>query len=223
VKSGEEDRLGTVRVGSFGVSIDGFGAGPQQDLEHPLGVGGERLFEWFFETRTWRVMHKQDGGEVGVDDDFAKRGFENVAAWIIGRNMFGPLRGAWPDEAWKGWWGDEPPYHVPVFVLTHYRRTPLEMRGGTIFHFVTEGAVTALELARKAAGRGDVRIGGGVSTIREYLRKGLIDEMHLAVVPTLLGTGEQLFAGMELPALGYAVKETAATSRATHVVVAKVR
>jgi dihydrofolate reductase len=215
--------VGSVRVGSFGVSIDGYGAGPHQDLEHPLGVGGEALFEWFFATRTWRVMHNEDGGELGVDDDFARRGFENVGAWIIGRNMFGPLRGAWPDEAWKGWWGDEPPYHVPVFVLTHYRRAPLEMRGGTIFHFVTEGAVTALELASKAAGRRDVRIGGGVATIREYLREGLIDEMHLAVVPTLLGTGEQLLAGMELPKLGYAVTETAATKRATHVVVAKVR
>jgi dihydrofolate reductase len=215
--------VGRVRVGSFGLSIDGYGAGPHQDLEHPLGVGGEALFEWFFATRTWREKHNEDGGEVGVDDDFASRGFENVGAWIIGRNMFGPLRGAWPDEAWKGWWGDEPPYHVPVFVLTHYRRAPLEMRGGTIFHFVTEGAVTALELASKAAGRRDVRIGGGVATIREYLREGLIDEMHLAVVPTLLGTGEQLFAGMELPKLGYAVTETAATKRATHVVVAKVR
>lgn len=215
--------MGRVRVGSFGVSIDGYGAGPQQDLEHPLGMGGEGLFEWFFATRTWRVRHNEGGGDVGVDDDFARRGFENVGAWIIGRNMFGPLRGAWPDEAWKGWWGDEPPYHVPVFVLTHYRRASLEMRGGTIFHFVTEGAVTALELASKAAGRRDVRIGGGVATIREYLREGLIDEMHLAVVPTLLGTGEQLFAGMELPKLGYAVTETAATKRATHVVVAKVR
>jgi dihydrofolate reductase len=194
-----------------------------QDLEHPLGAGGEALFEWFFETRTWYAMHGKAGGDTGVDDAFAKRGFENVGAWIIGRNMFGPVRGPWPDEAWKGWWGDEPPYHVPVFVLTHHRREPLVMQGGTTFHFVTEGVGAALARAREAAGSRDVRIGGGVSTIREYLRSKLIDEMHLAVVPTLLGAGEQLFAGIDLAALGYAVQEAAATKRATHVLVAKVR
>ncbi|MGB8908266.1 MAG: dihydrofolate reductase family protein [Candidatus Cybelea sp.] len=215
--------MGKVRVGSFGVSIDGYGAGPRQDLEHPLGVGGERLFEWFFATHTWCAMHGKDGGETGVDDEFAKRGFENVGAWILGRNMFGPVRGAWPDEAWNGWWGDEPPFHVPVFVLTHHRREPLAMRGGTTFHFVTEGIEGALARAREAAGRRDVRIGGGVATIREYLRAGLIDEMHLAVVPALLGAGEQLFAGIDLPELGYAVEATTAARRATHVVVAKVR
>jgi dihydrofolate reductase len=215
--------MAKVRVCSFGVSIDGYGAGPEQDVEHPLGIGGEALFEWFFETRTWRVMHGKDGGDPGVDDDFAKRGFENVGAWILGRNMFGPVRGPWPDEAWKGWWGDEPPYHVPVFVLTHHRRAPVAMQGGTTFHFVTEGIHAALARAREAAGRRDVRIGGGVATIREYLSAGLIDEMHLAVVPALLGAGEQLFDGIDLAALGYAVKETTATKRATHVVVAKVR
>jgi dihydrofolate reductase len=215
--------VGKVRVGSFGVSIDGYAAGPRQDLEHPLGVGGEALFEWFFETRTWRTMHGEAGGETGGDDAFARRSFENVGAWIIGRNMFGPVRGAWPDEAWNGWWGDEPPYHVPVFVLTHHRREPLEMQGGTTFHFVTEGVEAALAQATETAGSRDVRIGGGAATIREYLRLGLIDEMHLAVVPTLLGAGEQLFAGIDLPALGYAVKESTAAKRATHVVVAKVR
>ncbi len=215
--------MGKVRVASFGVSIDGYGAGPRQDLEHPLGVGGERLFEWFFETRTWCAIHGKDGGDTGVDDEFAKRGFENVGAWILGRNMFGPVRGPWPDEAWNGWWGDEPPYHVPVFVLTHHRREPLEMQGSTTFHFVTEGIEAALARAREAAGRRDVRIGGGVATIREYLRAGLIDEMHLAVVPALLGAGEQLFAGIDLPEFGYAVEGTTAARRATHVVVAKVR
>jgi dihydrofolate reductase len=219
----KEESMGKVRVGSFGVSIDGYGAGPRQDLEHPVGAGGETLFEWLFQTRTWCAMHGEAGGEVGVDDAFAKRGFENVGAWIIGRNMFGPVRGPWPDEGWKGWWGDEPPYHVPVFVLTHHARDPLEMQGGTTFHFVTEGIDAALARAREAAASRDVRIGGGVATIREYLRSRAIDEMHLAVVPKLLGAGEQLFAGIDLAALGYAVVETAATKRATHVLVAKVR
>ena len=215
--------MGKVRVESFGVSIDGYGAGLRQDLEHPLGVGAEAIFEWFFETRTFHAMQGEDGGETGIDDEFAKRGFENVGAWIIGRNMFGPIRGPWPDEAWNGWWGDDPPFHVPVFVLTHHRRESLAMQGGTTFHFVTEGIEAALARAREAAGRHDVRIGGGVATIREYLRAGLIDEMHLAVVSVLLGAGEQLFAGIDLPELGYAVEATTAARRATHVVVAKVR
>ncbi|MFY9665670.1 MAG: dihydrofolate reductase family protein [Candidatus Cybelea sp.] len=215
--------MGKVRVESFGVSIDGYGAGLRQDLEHPLGVGAEAIFEWFFETRTFHAMQGEDGGETGIDDEFAKRGFENVGAWIIGRNMFGPIRGPWPDEAWNGWWGDDPPFHVPVFVLTHHRRESLAMQGGTTFHFVTEGIEAALARAREAAGRHDVRIGGGVATIREYLRAGLIDEMHLAVVSVLLGAGEQLFAGIDLPELGYAVEATTAARRATQVVVAKVR
>jgi dihydrofolate reductase len=215
--------VGKVRVESFGVSIDGYGAGLRQDLEHPLGVGAEAILEWFFETRTFHAMQGEDGGETGIDDEFARRGFENVGAWIIGRNMFGPIRGPWPDEAWNGWWGDDPPFHVPVFVLTHHHRESLAMQGGTTFHFVTEGIEAALARAREAAGRHDVRIGGGVATIREYLRAGLIDEMQLAVVSVLLGAGEQLFAGIDLPELGYAIEATTAARRATHVVVAKVR
>lgn len=215
--------MGKVRVESFGVSIDGYGAGLRQDLEHPLGVGAEAILEWFFETRTFHAMQGEDGGETGIDDEFARRGFENVGAWIIGRNMFGPIRGPWPDEAWSGWWGDDPPFHVPVFVLTHHHRESLAMQGGTTFHFVTEGIEAALARAREAAGRHDVRIGGGVATIREYLRAGLIDEMQLAVVSVLLGAGEQLFAGIDLPELGYAIEATTAARRATHVVVAKVR
>jgi dihydrofolate reductase len=215
--------VGKVRVESFGVSIDGYGAGLRQDLEHPLGVGAEAILEWFFETRTFHAMQGEDGGETGIDDEFARRGFENVGAWIIGRNMFGPIRGPWPDEAWSGWWGDDPPFHVPVFVLTHHHRESLAMQGGTTFHFVTEGIEAALARAREAAGRHDVRIGGGVATIREYLRAGLIDEMQLAVVSVLLGAGEQLFAGIDLPELGYAIEATTAARRATHVVVAKVR
>jgi len=213
--------MGKVRIAGFGVSLDGFGAGPAQDLEHPLGVGGEAMFDWLFSTRTFCAMHGRDGGETGVDDTFARRGFENVGAWIIGRNMFGPVRGPWPDDAWRGWWGDEPPFHTPVFVLTHHPRAPLVMQGGTTFHFVTEGTEAALAVAREAAGRQDVRIGGGVETIHAYLRSGLIDEIHLALVATLLGRGERLFAELDLPALGYAVTETAPAERATHVVLAR--
>jgi len=213
--------MGKVRIAGFGVSLDGFGAGPAQDLEHPLGVGGEAMFDWLFSTRTFCAMHGRDGGETGVDDTFARRGFENVGAWIIGRNMFGPVRGPWPDDAWRGWWGDEPPFHTPVFVLTHHPRAPLVMQGGTTFHFVTEGTEAALAVAREAAGRQDVRIGGGVETIHAYLRSGLVDEIHLALVATLLGRGERLFAELDLPALGYAVTETAPAERATHVVLAR--
>lgn len=211
-----------VRVESFGVSIDGYAAGPRQDLDHPLGVGGDALFGWCVETSTWRALHGRDGGETGTDDAFARRGFENVGAWIIGRNMFGPIRGGWPDDAWKGWWGDEPPYHVPVFVVTHHGRAPVVMQGGTSFHFVTDGIEAALARAREAAGERDVRVGGGAATVRSYLRARLIDEMHLAVVPKLLGAGEPLFAGIDLPALGYMVTEAVAAEHATHVVVAKV-
>ena len=173
--------MSRVRVQSFGLSLDGFGAGPDQDLQHPLGVGGEALMGWAFPTRTFQRMFGQGDGTTGVDDNFAARGFENVGAWILGRNMFGPIRGAWPDDTWKGWWGEEPPYHVPVFVLTHHARTPVEMKGGTTFHFVTGGIREALDRAREAARGKDVRVGGGVSTVREYLRAGLIDEMHLVV------------------------------------------
>ena len=213
--------MAKLRVCSFSVSLDGYGAGPEQSLEHPLGLGGMALHEWAFGTRTFRQMFGQDGGSTGLDDRFAARGFDNVGAWILGRNMFGPIRGAWPDNAWKGWWGDNPPYHCDVFVLTHHARAPITMAGGTTFHFVTDGIHAALERAMAAAGGRDVRIGGGVATIRQYLQPGLIDEMHLAVAPVLLGHGENLFTGLDLPQLGYRVTERAATDLATHVVVAK--
>ena len=194
--------MSKLRVYSFAISIDGYGAGPNQSLENPLGVNGPELFGWFFPTRTWQRMHGGEGGETGVDDDIAAKGFE-FGAWILGRNMFGPIRGPWPDESWKGWWGDEPPYHVPTFVLTHHPRPPLPMKGGTVFHFVTDGIQSALEQAKAAAQGRDVRVGGGVSTIRQYLNARLIDELHLVVSPVLLGEGEKLFEGMDLRALGY--------------------
>jgi dihydrofolate reductase len=181
-------------VRAFGVSLDGFGCGPDQSQEHPMGVGGHVLHEWFFPTRTFREMTGQDGGTTGIDDEFAKAGFENIGAWILGRNMFGPVRGGWGDESWQGWWGDEPPYHVPVFVLTHHSRKDLPMKGGTTFHFVTGGIHEALSRAKEAAGGKDVRVGGGASTIRQYLEAKLLDELHLAVAPTLMGSGENLLA-----------------------------
>lgn len=210
--------MSRVRVLSFAVSIDGYGAGPRQDLEHPLGIGGEELMEWFFNTRVWRQMHGQDGGETGVDNRMAERGFASIGAWILGRNMFGPVRGPWPDESWRGWWGEEPPYHVPVFVLTHHARAPLRMAGGTEFHFVTDGIQSALQQAKAAAGGGDVRIGGGVATIRQYLQAGLIDDLHLAIRPVLMGSGEHLWQGIDMRALGYECAEHIAGERATHVI-----
>jgi dihydrofolate reductase len=210
-----------LRVQSFAISLDGYGAGPDQDLEHPLGVNGPELMEWFFPTRVWREMQGQDGGETGVDNEMAKRGFAGFGAWILGRNMFGPIRGPWPDLEWKGWWGEEPPYHTPVFVLTHHPRPPLTMAGGTEFRFVTEGIHAALEQARDAAGGRDVRVGGGVATVRQYLRAGLIDEMHLAVRPILLGSGEPLFQDLDLRALGYVCTERVDGERAMHVVIRK--
>ena len=215
--------MSLLRVHSFSISIDGFGAGPDQDLQNPLGIGGLKVFDWFFPTRTWQRMHGNADGETGVDDDIAARGFENIGAYILGRNMFGPVRGPWPDESWKGWWGDEPPYHSPVFVLTHHARAPLEMKGGTTFHFVTDGIHSALEQARTAAGDKDVRLGGGVSTIRQYLSFGLVDELHLAIVPVLLGDGENLFAGLDLPRSGYECVERIEGARATHVTIRKSR
>lgn len=212
--------MSKVRVAAFTVSVDGYGAGPDQDLEHPLGLGGERLHQWFRPTRTFqRMVLGNDDGATGVDDGFAARSFERVGAWILGRNMFGPVRGPWPDHEWKGWWGPSPPYHTPVFVLTHHARPPLEMEGGTVFHFVTDGHEAALERARDAAGGQDVRIGGGVATLRAYLRAGAIDELHLAVSPVLLGAGEALFAGLDLPALGYGVDEQVPGEAATHLIV----
>jgi dihydrofolate reductase len=213
--------VSTLRVSSFAVSIDGYGAGPDQDLPNPIGVGGLALMDWFFHTRTWQAMHGNEGGETGIDDGLAAKGMSGLGAWILGRNMFGPIRGPWPDESWRGWWGEEPPYHTPVFVLTHHPRPPLRMRGGTEFHFVTEGVHHALERARAAAGERDIRVGGGVSTIRQYLRAGLIDELHLAVGPVLLGTGEALLAGIDLPALGYECVEHVAGERAMHVFLRK--
>jgi dihydrofolate reductase len=213
--------MARVRVQSFGVSIDGYGAGPDQSLQNPLGVGGPDLMQWFMPTRMWRRMNGKDDGETGVDNSFAEQGFENVGAWILGRNMFGPVRGPWPDESWKGWWGEEPPYHVPVFVLTHHPRAPLAMKGGTTFHFVTGGIHAALEQAKAAAGGRDVRIGGGVSTVRQFLQARLIDALHLAVRPVLLGAGEKLFDGLDLRALGYECGEYKQGERAMHVVVRK--
>jgi len=213
-----------LRVRSFAVSIDGFGAGPKQDLQNPLGVGGPELLEWFLHTRTWREMHGQAGGDTGPDDAIAAKGFEGFGAWILGRNMFGPIRGPWPDESWKGWWGEEPPYHVPVFVLTHHARPPLRMKGGTEFRFVTSGIHAALEEAREAAGGRDIRLGGGVSTIRQYLEARLIDELHLAIAPVLLGKGENLLAGIDTRALGYECVEHLAGERAAaHVILRRGR
>jgi dihydrofolate reductase len=211
--------MAKLRAHCFCVSLDGYGAGPNQDLQNPLGVGGDAMFRWFFLTRTFQAMHGGDGGTTDVNDEFARRGFENVGAWILGRNMFGPIRGAWTDDQWKGWWGDEPPYHVPVFVLTHHARAPLVMAGGTTFHFVTDGIEVALQRAREAAGGKDVRVGGGVSTLRQYLSRRLIDEMHLAVSPVLLGRGENLYAGLDLDALGYQCTEHTPGPGLTHVMV----
>jgi dihydrofolate reductase len=206
--------MSKLRVHGFSVSIDGYGAGPDQSLENPLGVGGVALHEWAFPTRAFRQMFGDDGGSTGVDDDFAARGFANIGAWILGRNMFGPVRGPWPDDTWKGWWGDSPPYHTPVFVLTHHPRAPIEMEGGTTFHFVTDGIHAALARAQQAAGGRDVRLGGGVATVRQYLREDLVDEMHLAMTPVLLGAGEALFAGINLPGLGYRCTEHVSTPNA---------
>jgi len=209
-----------LRVNAFTLSLDGYGAGPDQNLQNPLGVGGENLHKWMIGTRTFRKMVVgQDGGTTDINDEFATRSFENVGAWILGRNMFGPIRGDWPDDSWKGWWGTNPPYHVPVFVLTHYKREPIEMEGGTIFHFVTGGIHDALDRAKAAAGGKDVRVGGGVSTIRQYLENKLIDELHLAISPVLLGRGENLFAGLDMLQLGYQCTEQVATALATHVTI----
>lgn len=216
--------MSKVRVESFSISLDGYGAGPNQDIDHPLGVGGDELHQWFIPTQTFQAIHSDmldDGGkdgETGLDDDFAARGFKNIGAWILGRNMFGPVRGPWNDSDWKGWWGENPPYHVPVFVLTHYEHPSIEMEGGTTFHFVTEGIHEALDRAQEAAEGKDVRIGGGPDTIRQYLRAGLIDELHIAISPVILGSGERLFEDMNLKKIGYECVEFAASEKATHVI-----
>jgi dihydrofolate reductase len=213
--------MSKLRVQSFSMSLDGYSAGPNQDLENPVGVGGLALFAWHFATLTFHQMHGKEGGTTGIDENFSARGFAGIGAWIMGRNMFGPIRGPWPDDTWKGWWGDTPPYHTPVFVLTHHPRAPIVMNGGTTFHFVTDGIHAALERAREAAKGQDVRLGGGVSTMRQYLEAGLIDELHLAISPVLLGSGERLLDGVNLPALGYQCTEHVPTANTTHVVLTK--
>ena len=211
--------MARLRVQSFAVSTDGYAAGPNQDLHNPLGVHGPELMEWFFHTRIWRRMHGREDGETGIDNEMAEQGFAGVGAWILGRNMFGPVRGPWPDDTWKGWWGDEPPYHVPVFVLTHHARAPLSMNGGTEFRFVTGGIHAALNEAQAAAAGRDVRLGGGVATVRQYLRERLVDDMHLAVRPVLLGSGEHLLQGLDLRALGYDIVQWKPGERATHLLI----
>jgi dihydrofolate reductase len=210
--------MSRLRVLNFGISLDGFGAGPRQSLQDPLGVRGTEIMQWFFPTRTFQeVVLGGKGGETGVDDRMARESFANVGAWILGRNMFGPVRGPWPDYEWRGWWGEEPPYHVPVFVLTHHARPPLEMKGGTTFHFVTDGIESALDQARAAAAGKDVRVGGGASTVRQYLRAKLVDDLHLALSPVLLGQGEHLMHDLDLSALGYEAERTVPGERATHL------
>jgi dihydrofolate reductase len=222
--------MSKLRVNCFGLSLDGYGAGPGQSLENPLGVGGLALHEWIFPTRTFRAMHGGDSalqqadlpdGAAGIDEDFAARGMANIGAWILGRNMFGPVRGPWHNEEWKGWWGDNPPYHSDVFVLTHHARAPITMEGGTTFYFVTEGVEVALQRAMDAAKGKDVRVGGGVATVRQYLRAGLVDELHFAIAPVLLGTGEALFHDINLKALGYKCVTQVASAKATHVVLSR--
>jgi len=223
--------MSRLRVNAFGISIDGYGAGPDQDLDNPMGVGGMDLHNWVLGTKTFQTMSADFAGSLigdrvgreGVDDDFAARGFENIGAWVMGRNMFGPIRGPWPDDSWKGWWGSNPPYHTPVFVLTHHPRPSVTMQGGTTFHFVTNGIDAALKRATEAAGGKDIRLGGGVATIRQYFSAGLIDEIHLALSPVLLGSGEHLFAGIDAMKLGYDCTEHVATSQATHMVLVKRR
>jgi dihydrofolate reductase len=211
-----------VRINCFSLSIDGYGAGPEQSLDNPLGAGGLALHAWAHGTRTFQRMMGEDGGSTGIDDAYAAKGFDNIGAWILGRNMFGPIRGPWPDDSWQGWWGPNPPYHVPVFVLTHHPRASIAMEGGTTFHFVAEGSKAALDRAIEAAGGKDVRIGGGPATIRQYLEARLIDEMHLAVAPLLMGAGEPLLEGLDLPRLGYSVTKTEASDQVWHVTIAKV-
>jgi dihydrofolate reductase len=213
--------MSRLRVHGFSISLDGYGAGPGQDVDNPLGAGGLALHDWIWTTRTFRQIVGEEGGTTDVDDGFVARSFSGIGAWILGRNMFGPVRGPWPDESWKGWWGDVPPYHTPVFVLTHHPRPPLAMDGGTTFYFVTDGLDAAMRQAREAAGDQDIRLGGGVSTIRQALQARLVDEMHLAIAPVLLGAGESLLGGLDLPRLGYRCSEHVATANATHVVIAK--
>ncbi len=213
--------MGRVRVGGFSISIDGFSAGPNQSLADPLGQRGTEIFQWYFRTKAFCTMHAQPGGEEGTDNDYAIRGMSNFGAFILGRNMFGPVRGPWPDDSWKGWWGTNPPYHAPTFILTHHPRKPIVMEGGTTFYFITDGIESALKQAKAAAGTKDVKIGGGVSTVRQYLAINAIDEIHLAVSPVILGKGEPLLPGIDLSALGFKVTEHSPTAYATHIVLTK--
>jgi len=213
--------MAKVRVNSFAISLDGYGAGPDQSVQNPLGVGGENLHQWMFETRSGRQMFGGEGGSTGIDDQYFRRGFDGVGAWILGRNMFAHSRGPWADDGWKGWWGDNPPYHVPVFVLTHHDRAPVTMEGGTTFHFVTDGIESALAQAMAAAGGKDVRLGGGAATIRQYLQAGMVDEMHLTMSPILLGSGEHLLQGIDLLKLGFSVSEHVPSELTTHVVLTR--
>ncbi|MBX4941879.1 dihydrofolate reductase family protein [Rhizobium binae] len=213
--------MSKVRVAGFSVSVDGFGAGPEQSLNDPLGKRGPEMFQWFFHTRTFRAMMGKDDGSEGIDQDYAARTMAGFGAFILGRNMFGPIRGEWPDDAWKGWWGPNPPYHAPTYILTHYPREPIVMEGGTTFHFITSGIEEALDKAKAAAGDKDVKIGGGVATVRQFLEAGLVDELHFAVAPVVLGKGEAMFSGIDLPALGFRVTEHVASEHATHIVLAK--
>jgi dihydrofolate reductase len=215
--------MGKVIVSAYSVSLDGFGAGVNQDRKNPLGIRGEELHEWMMPTRMFQKMMGKEGGTEGTDNDFAEKSMENIGAWIMGRNMFGPIRGAWPDDEWKGWWGETPPYRVPVYVLTHHQRDPVIMSGGTVFHFVTDGIESALEKARLTANGKDIRIGGGASTVRQYLQAGFIDEMHLAFSPVFLGSGEHLLSGIDLPGLGYTDTQVTQGEKATHVNLTKMR
>ncbi len=214
-----EEKKTRVLVAGFTISLDGYGAGPDQSIDNPLGIGGEDMHDWIISTRSWRQMHGKEGGVEGVDNNYSMRGTENIGAWILGRNMFGPVRGPWPDMNWKGWWGDNPPYHVPVYVLTNHARPPLEMEGGTTFYFITEGIHDALAKAREAANGKDIRIGGGASTIQQYLREGLIDELHIAISPVILGSGERLFDEVDLRKSGYECVRFEASEKATHIII----
>lgn len=213
--------MSKVKVAAFSVSLDGFGAGPDQSIQNPLGKGGEELHEWMFPTKMFQRMMKKDGGTEGIDNDFAEQSMENTGAWIMGRNMFGPVRGPWPNDEWKGWWGETPPYHVPVFVLTHHKREPVTMKGGTTFYFITDGIESALKKAREVADGKDIRIGGGVSIVRQFLQAGYIDEMHLAFSPRFLGSGEHLFSGIDLPKLGFTETQKINGEQATHIILRK--
>ena len=214
--------MSKLQVRNFGVSLDGFSAGPNQSLENPLGERGPEIMGWFFPTRVFQQMYGNQPGETGVDNEIADEGMTGFGAWILGRNMFGPIRGPWPDDEWKGWWGDEPPYHTKAFVLTHYPRDPIQMKGGTEFHFVTDGIHSALEKAREAANGRDIRLGGGVSTVRQYLQAGLVDELHLAVRPVVMGSGENLFSGLDLRGLGYECSRMVQGERAMHVFLTRI-